>query len=210
MNQVMTAFQQQSGKPSQRRATLLSWERREFWCRNEKRSHRKGRPMSWTVRCAAVIFSTKNHQANPYGNYQRKLEYRLRPCLGKYLLMKSGRLIFENEITDVDMRRHEACAVLLEWFPTTLSRTKFLRSDERVVYLSSPIRNAVLGPNRILITQFTFETTHTHDDVENVTVSHIICRNYQWYFIHWHVLCCARADQLGDHATRCGFSKMVV
>jgi len=30
MNQVMTAFQQQSGKPSQRRATLLSWERREF------------------------------------------------------------------------------------------------------------------------------------------------------------------------------------
>ena len=43
-----------------------------------------------------------------------------------------------------------------------------------------------------------------------VSVSHIICRNYQWFFIQCHVLCCARADQLGDHATRCGFSKMVL
>ena len=29
-NQVMAAFQQRSGKPSQRRATLFSWEKREF------------------------------------------------------------------------------------------------------------------------------------------------------------------------------------
>jgi hypothetical protein len=30
MKQAMTAFQQRFGKPSQRRTTLLSWEKREF------------------------------------------------------------------------------------------------------------------------------------------------------------------------------------
>jgi hypothetical protein len=56
----------------------------------------------------------KTHQTNPYGNYQRNLEYRVRPCLATYLLMKSGRLMFEKELSDADMRRHEACAMLLE------------------------------------------------------------------------------------------------
>jgi len=44
----------------------------------------------------------------------------------------------------------------------------------------------------------------------SVTVSRIICRNYRWCFIHWRVLCCARPDQLGYHATRCGLSKIVL
>jgi hypothetical protein len=204
----MTAFQQRFGKPSQRRTTLLSWEKREFWCRNAKRSHRNGRPMSWTVRCIAVIFLLKTHQTNLYGNYQRNLEYRVRPCLTTYLLMKSGRPIYENELSDADIRRYEACAMLLEWIPTALSRGKFLCSDEWVVYLSSLIRNAVFGPVRILITRFTREATHTLDDMEK-------CHRKSYYLselpVVFHTLTYTRIMLCQSWpATRCGFSKMAL
>ena len=93
-------------------------EKHEFWCRNAKHSHRTVDqcPEQWGE--LLLSFLLKSHQTNPQGNYQQNLEYRVRPCLAKYLLMKLGRLIFENEISDLDMRRHEACAMLLERIPT--------------------------------------------------------------------------------------------
>lgn len=167
-------------------------------------------PEQWGV--LLLPFLLKTHHTNPYGNYQWNLEYRVRPCLATYLLMKSSRPIFEKVLSDANMRRHEACAMLLEWFATALSRSKFLCSDEWVVYLSSLIRNAFFGPKRILITRFTCETTHTRVDMEKCYHKSYFYRNYQWCFIHWHALCCAIADQLGDHATRwhCSFSSFTL
>jgi len=142
-------------------------------------------PEQWGV--LLLSFLLKTHQTNPYGNYQRNLECRVRPCLATYLLMKSGRLIYENELSDTDMRLHEACSMLLKWIPTALSRGKFLYSDEWLVYLSSLIRNAVLGQTESLL-----HDSHVRPLIhvmiwKSVTVSHIICRNYQWCFIHWQL-----------------------
>jgi len=92
MNQVMTAFQQ-------RRETLLSWRSANFdaGMRNILIGTVDQCPEQWGV--LLLSFLLKTHQTNPQGNYQRNLEYRVRPCLAKKLLMMFGRLIFENEIS---------------------------------------------------------------------------------------------------------------
>lgn len=144
-------------------------EKCEFWCRNAKHSQRNSRPMSWTVRCAAVIFSTKNSRNKSTGKRSSKPGVPRSTMFGQ---------------VPVDEVRS---ANIWKWNQRRWHET--LRS---VCYAAVMISDS------------------THDDMKSVTLSHIICRNYMWCFIHWHVLCCVRADHLGDHATRCGFSKMVL
>ena len=147
MNQVMTPFQQQFGKPCLCRATLSVWEK-VCLCGGIWRivlGPVDRYPEWWPVLWLPFIEQSPHKSVwKPSAEigvlHWTKFDHR------RDLVMKSFWPVFVIELSDTDMRLcHKACASYLEWFLVALSHGKVLFPNECAVYYSSVCWNVFWG-----------------------------------------------------------------
>lgn len=106
---------------------LLSWAKHTFLYGNVNDSPWIGWPISWTAMCAAVIEQSPHKSVRKQSVEVGVLHLTTSDHTKKHLEMKSVQSMYVTKLSDADMSwHHEACALLLEQFPTALSREKFL------------------------------------------------------------------------------------
>jgi len=122
-----------------------------------------GRPISRNMMCYTVsaVAALAEYELSPKNLYRNNQRNSMFGHMEKDLEMKQFRPIILKKLSGVDMRRrHERVAFLMQRFPASLPREKFLFSDECVIKLISSSQNVIFWPNRILITRFIWKATH--------------------------------------------------
>ena len=172
MNQVMTPFQQQFGKPCLCRAILSVWEI-TCYCRGTWRilpvavdQYPERWPVLWW------LLSLNDHHTIPCGNNQRNLDH-VWPQEGP-----GDEVILAGVYNWTQQYRPETAAqstcLVLEWFLVALSRGKVPFSDECAVYCSSLSWNVFWGKAETLLHIWDVRLPTTHDDSAVVTASYIV------------------------------------
>ena len=147
MNQVMTPFQQQFGKPCLQ-SNSFSVGESVFMYRNMKDSPQNSWRISQTVTCAVVVafIEQSPHKSMRKRSAELGVLHLTMFDHKRDLVVKSFWPVFVIELSDADMRLcHKACALLFEWFLVALSHGKVLFSDECAVYFSSLSWNVFWG-----------------------------------------------------------------
>jgi hypothetical protein len=160
INQVMTAFQQRSGKSSLCRATLLSWEKRDFHTgmRNIPLGSIDQYPGKWRVLLLPITLN--NHRKNPYGKDQRTWNTAFDHVWpqGPVDDVCSANIFKRTQQCWHEMTSRSMCFAL-RMISNTLVVREISISDECVIYRNSLIWNTAFWA-WVLITRLTWETIH--------------------------------------------------